>query len=310
MDKILIGIMLIVVLILLETLLEQIYMKSHRYKLSLGGAYNLKNVPSNIEICNIGSGPALYGITYAECTMNGFNFGTSPQSYKYGFKILNNFKDNILDNAMVIITICPLSFGNNLACEEIGYSDKFYGILQPEDIDGYTRRRKLLNQHPILLRIFEKCKNKCEKNKVKNTTKNEPRLISRWKNQFLLENLVDPTQSINHEKAFEDKVKVIQEGIELCNNNHWRPIFVIPPISPLTKQYISQEFLEKFLYDNLLNIQKKYPKVLLLDYYNDARFDTVLFKGDICMNDIGKRKFSEILFSDIKLQYEESREYE
>lgn len=64
-----------ILLIIIEFVLEKKYMQTDEYKRSLGGAAKLKNVPHNIEICNVGSGPSLYGISYEYTDKNGFNFG-------------------------------------------------------------------------------------------------------------------------------------------------------------------------------------------------------------------------------------------
>ena len=47
-----------ILLIIIEFVLEKKYMQTDEYKRSLGGAAKLKNVPHNIEICNVGSGPS------------------------------------------------------------------------------------------------------------------------------------------------------------------------------------------------------------------------------------------------------------
>ena len=55
------------ILILLEEIIEIYYRKSESYQQTLGGVERFFDVPYGIDICNIGSGPGLYAISYDNC---------------------------------------------------------------------------------------------------------------------------------------------------------------------------------------------------------------------------------------------------
>jgi hypothetical protein len=289
----------------LENILEIVYKSTDRYKGTLGGADRfIKDVPTNLEIVNIGSGPGLYAISYEKCWKKGFNFSTAPQSYKYGFRILRRFKDNLCENCIIIIIImCPLSFGNNTEHQKKGYSDKFYGILDREDIDGYSPLRAFYLRHPLWKKIYFKIKahlNHSNFMEGKNWEAGIPSVVSCWKEEFNLENLTDATQADAHRESFKEKSKILSDGIQFCKEQSWRPIMVIPPVPDNIRRYISRDFIDRFVYDNLTEVGNVHKDVRLLDYYSDERFTNDLYSSDVFMNKKGNEKFSKILFADIK----------
>lgn len=289
--------------IILEQCLELIYRHTNRYRISQGGTENFrKGVPSELEIVNIGSGPGLYAISYEYSNNSGFNLSTAPQSYKYGFRLLKRYKDHIKNGAIIIIIImCPLSFAWVRGTDKPGYSDKFYGILPKEDIDQYTRGREFaLKWFPLLTKVVSKIQTMNIKQITKKANKDELPIVVHWKDECKLQDLKNPRQAKEHKRAFMEKVQIIKNGIDFCLENNWRPIFVIPPVPRLTKKFISDEFVNVFVRQNLQKIRLEYPDIPLLDYYVDDRFTDDMFQDDIFMNKKGQAIFSQILFKDVQ----------
>lgn len=296
-------ILCVILLIILEGILEKKYMQTEKYKKSLGGASKLCNVPKNIEICNVGSGPSLYGISYEYTDKNGFNFGTAPQNFEYGYKLLKHFRTNIKEGAIIIIIICPMSFGNNMECNRKDYSDKFYGILSPNEIVGYSCKRKIKLCHPLLVKVINKIKNKFKtKNEIYHNDKlkdSETSIVRVWKEEFGLKDLNEYEYSAEHEKAAKSKVDILNNEIKFCYQNKWKPVVVIPPVPNKTRKNIGKNFLDNFLYVNLDILKEKQPLIQVYDYYADSRFTDNLFSNDIFLNEEGQAEFSKILFNDI-----------
>ena len=298
--------LVLVLLLVVEQCMEMLYKRTNFYKNSLGGAYRFrKNVPYNLEIVNIGSGPGLYAITYENCYKKGFNFSTAPQSYKYGFRLLKRFREHIKENAIIIIIImCPLSFARVQGTDKPGFSNKFYGVLPGNEIDGYTRTREfMLKWFPFLIRVLGKIKTTIRKTNDRNKEKDyndDLPIVACWKKECHLSDLKDPDQAGEHEAVFREKIQIVKDGIDFCIENKWNPVFVIPPVPGLTREHISAEFLEGFAYQNLRSVQETYPHFPLLDYYADERFTAEMFQDDIFMNKKGQKEFSQILFEDLQ----------
>ncbi|MBQ7216064.1 MAG: hypothetical protein IJS39_08785 [Synergistaceae bacterium] len=294
------------VLLLLEQTAELLYRNSSRYKNSRSGYEHIHGkIPDGLEIVNVGSGPGLHAIDYAYSSRKGFNFATAPQNFLNGFRLLKRFSSNIRPHAVVMIVIMsPLSFGRNNDYNSPGYSDKFYGVLPPSDIDGYSPLRALLLKHfPLMRRILAKIRSKFSRPgqsapKLSHPD-NEPGLITTWKREFDLQNLTDPSQAHAHRQVFAEKIALLSEEIDYCKAHQWHPVFVIPPVPAKSRKFISNEFVKAFVYDNLQVLAEKYPDVKILDYFADERMTPEMFSGDIFVNSEGRKTFSRILFADI-----------
>ncbi len=305
----LIAIIIVFGTIVLYEFCEFLCCHSKRYKSALGGADRLKHVPCDLDICNIGSGPGLYAISYEKCPLNGFNFSTAPQNYENGFKLLKRFQEKINDNAIIIIIImCPLSFGKNGDYDSEGYMDKFYGVLPKNEIKNYSFKRLWIVKHPLMMwclsfvkKTFVKAKRKKEESSPSQLITTEPGVVKGWKKEFNLADLKDPTQVYSHQEAFKEKITILENGINFCLKKTWKPVFVIPPVPEKTRQYISKEFANEFVYKNLEALQRSHPDVRTLDYFCDERFTQDCFSGDIFANEKGRELFSKILFKDLGL---------
>lgn len=292
----------VVICVAIEYIAEKIYMQTARYISTLGGADKFFDVPYGLEICNVGSGPAHYGIDYKFCKKKGFNFSTAPQNFYYGYKLLQHFSSHINENAIIIIIImCPMSFGCNQDTERKGYSDKFYGILNKSDIIGYSLKRNILLQHPLIIRLYSKFKAKLKKKSIKNNNV-APTVTQVWAKEFNLNDLKDETQATMHIDSFKEKTQLLREEITYCLKHKWNPVFVTPPIPEVTRKEISEEFIRKFSTNNIDALVSEFG-IQYLNYYDDKRFDNTCFLNDIFVNEKGRSLFSKILFNDIMKFY-------
>lgn len=295
-------VLIIISLVLLEELIEILYRKTNKYKLDLGDAAKLLDVPDEIEICNVGSGPGVHAISYEGCRLKGFNFSTSPQNFWYGFQILKHFSKKIKKDAIIIVLIlCPMSFGNNSDVKRKNYSDRFYGILNKNEIFDYSIRRYFITRHIVLFKFVHKFAKKIKsilvrgkKVKVKNES-----VTDIWIREFNLKNLTDENQALDHKCTFFEKEQLILDELNYCEKMGWKPVLVIPPVPQETRNNISQEFKKHFFDENMEKILKKHP-VKLLDYYDDERIEQTMFLNDIFLNDKGKEFFSKLLFEDLQ----------
>lgn len=296
--------LIVAILIMVEETAEYFYKHTQRYKDSLGGAANFTGyIPDELEIVNNGSGPAYYGINYKYSGMNGFNFGTAPQSLRNGFRLLKLFHEKINPQAIVIIVVMHLSFGKNLHRLRKNYMDKFYGIFPPDDIEGYSFMRAIMLRHPFMKKVLGKIKHILVSDKplAESKKSDELPLVTGWKEEFALKDLKDASQAEAHRKAFAEDVQVLIDEIEYCKKNSWCTVLVVPPVPEITRKYISQEFVQAFLYDNIKAVQEKHPQVQLLSYYDDERFTDDMFRQNgIFANEKGQELFSRILFSDVR----------
>ena len=210
----------------------------------------------------------------------------------------------MLDKALAFFLYSLFFFNSDY--NSPGYSDKFYGILPPGDIDGYSRFRAFMLRHPLMFRVIRKIKHKLSHNGIhmrteaQNHKDNLPSTVRTWISEFNLKDLKDASQAKAHAEAFREKINVLSEEIEYCHAHQWHPVFVIPPIPEVTRSHISNEFIKAFTHENIKVLTDKYPDVKVLNYYDDSRITPEMFANDVFMNEKGRETFSGILFSDIE----------
>lgn len=284
-------------LLIIEEMCEFIYRKTNIYKQSREQTIRLKEIPYGLDVVNIGSGPAYYGIDYKYCSKKGYNLATAPQNFIYGYRLLKHNAGKIKENAVIIIIImAPMSFGHNMDIYSPDYSDKYYGVLDPKDIDGYSSKRRFLIYHPLAYKVFKKIKNKLKKKSMANV---KHTIVENWIAEFNLKDLKDAQQADNHKEMFKEKIDLLSEMIEFCCEKKWKPVLVTPPIPKETRDQVSDDFLEVFVYDNIALLQKRFKNLKYINYYSDSQFDSSCFRNDIFVNDKGKELFSNMLFSDV-----------
>lgn len=302
---------LIVILVILEESAEFFYKHTDSYKRRYlsGFAHLYSDIPDGLEIINLGSGPGLRGISYEYCRLKGYNFSTAPQNFENGFKLLKRFTNKIKSGAIIIILImCPMSFGRNKDKYSPSYSDKFYGLLAPSEIEGYSLFRAFKLGHPLLMRLLAKIRRRSSRQEQVNHVKADkqeaklPPVVSTWLREFELNNLTDPSQAKAHSLTFREKINVLEHEIEYCHVHNWKPVIVIPPIPETTRGYISSEFIKAFTLENIQALAKRFPDLRVLNYYDDTRITHDMFQDSIFLNAWGKEAFSKILFSDIDIE--------
>lgn len=326
-------VVLLFLLLIMEEAAEYFYKKTTIYSRSLKDVRKFKEgVPEGIEIANIGSGPGMYGITYENSKKKGFNFSTTPQSYKYGFRILDRYSDHLENGCIIIVIImAPLSFGDNNDYRSKSYSDKYYSFLEPDQIDNYSPVRAFLLRRPLLFlpakavrRLYGAalslncrrkkkavaCKMSADNTAGKSRKIFTPDMFEIWEREFDLKNLTDAGQADAHRQAFAEKVRILEQGIAFCRSKSWRPVLVILPIPPMTRACISQEFLQAFVYDNLSLLMQRIPGLTLFDYLEDDRITESMFQNDVFLNQEGRRFFSDILLRDVNGLWEKTHREE
>lgn len=292
------------VLIIAEELAEYAYKRTASYRASRAGYAHIHGeIPEGLETVSVGSGPVLYGISFEYCPRKGFNLATAPQNFINGFRLIKRFTPNIAPGATVIIVIMsPMSFGRNNDYNSPGYYDKFYGVLPPGDIPGYSRFRAFLIAHPLMLRAAGKLRRTVSRifSRAKSpVSKDIPGIIQTWTSEFGLDNLTDPSQAEAHRDAFNEKIGILSEEIVYCKARGWHPVLVIPPVPEKTRSHISPEFVKAFVGGNMEVLTRKFPDVRVLDYYEDSRFTPDMFSDGIFLSAKGREAFSRILFGEI-----------
>ena len=109
--QLLIGFFMVLLIIMILLLLNILFKNTNYYMNSIDQLQKIiKGVPDNLEIINLGSSYGKYAFCYDHIKIKGFNFAIKPQSLSYDFKILQQYRKNLNEGCIVLISLVPLVF--------------------------------------------------------------------------------------------------------------------------------------------------------------------------------------------------------
>lgn len=298
-------------------MLSYLYKKTNKYKARFLEAEKfVSGVPYHLQIGCFGSSYARFDFDFTDQMINGFNFGVFPQPLHYDAMLLRHYIDHFEKNAYVIFTFPALVFALDYY-ENDTTNYKYYKFLDKKEILNYSWKTKLFEidfpilRHPSYIkriwkddpeiynrRYWETQESLGDEAFAEQEAKNR---VEGWCSQFGLENLREPVVSEEIERTFDKNKRILLEMVELCETHSLRPVFLIPPVADCLKKYISKEFLQAFVYDNLYSVQR--DTVLVLDYYDVPEFgDYRLYSNADFMNGRGRRLFTKKVLQDLTEQ--------
>lgn len=123
--------------------------------------------------------------------------------------------------------------------------------------------------------------------------------INGWKKEFFIDDMNNDENVKHLEKNFYETKKILNNIIIFCKNNGYEPIIVIPPVSKILSEQISNKFMKKVLYDNIRFLKDK--QIPILNYWKDNRLnDYKLYINSDFLNEKGSKLFTKIVLEDIK----------
>lgn len=269
----------------------------------------------NLEVVNLGSTSAVRAFDYEGLQIKAANWALS-RNYLFGDKaILENYSSYLSEKgSTVIIPLCAFSA---LSGSYTYLDDRYYTILYPSSIPGFSKNRQMaiheLQTKPILrypvwqlyldLRKKLNAIFKRSRKSVLTTDgleRNAKQWVRDWMNEFSLKSLEAPLTLINQD-ACKDAVKLLKEIIAFCRERNHRPILVFPPMHEALASKFSRESRKALIYSIVEAVQDK--EIKFLDYMEDAEFahDASLFEDAYLMNAEGAKRFTRKLLKDLEL---------
>ncbi len=278
------------------------------------GIENFKNIPSELDIVNIGSGISDHDFDW-NCidSLRGYNLAISPEDFRYDARIIKNYGKYLKRNGFVIIVVCPLSFGKNEYLYEDYFSEKYIGILPKEEIDisaakyfWFKKIKFLYPLHTFIKKTIAYTKKRVKKLLIRNLNENERQVdktVRGWIHDSPgLKNLKDPKQAVAFKEIFNEKKKDLKCVVDNCLLLDLRPAILIPPISDELYRKMSMEFLKAFMYNNVKDeVDKGIP---LLDYLRDIDLkNDSNYSNGIFLNSESKKVFTKKVVIDVIAAY-------
>lgn len=270
---------------------------------------NFKNIPNNLDVANIGSGISYNDFVWdIDIDLKGHNFAICPEDFRYDARIIKKYGKHLKSGAVVIIVVCPLSFGKNEYLYEDFFSEKYVDLLPKEDVDVsklkyflFSKIKSLYSFHVILRKIPIYIKAKIRRLfKMSSNESSVDIIIKGWIHDSPgLSDLRNPNQAEKFVSVFEEKKADLRKVVDNCLVQNLVPVILIPPISDSLYSRMSPEFLKAFMYDNISEEVARGIKIL--DYLRDETFMVDSnYKNGLFLTEEKKVLFTKRVISDIK----------
>ena len=308
--------MIFVIFVSLFLLCNYFITKTNHYKNIYIQFDKFDGVPGKLDIVNIGSGPSYYNFKWdAIKGVRGYNLALAPEDFRYDFRVLERYIHNLKIGGVVVVVVCPLSFGENEYLEKAGFSEKYAKILSWNKVD-VSLFRYLVNKYFPLIRHIKHFASflsnesiidpYAKEDSIKNDEErknNADNIYKGWLSEnAYLKDMKDPSTSVYYKEVFNKRKKELKKIIDFIIECRMTPVIVIPPLSEYLREYFSKQFLREFFYNNIDFLYEK--NIMVLDYLEDDRFsDLSLYSNGIFLQNDNRDYFTKVVYDTIKERY-------
>ncbi len=276
-------IFLVIVPIIVLISLVILFYKTNFYQNIIMPIKGYSKMPDGIGMINLGSTYSMYAFNaYKELNLNGFNCALPHHSLEMDNVVLRNYSSKLSPGCIVAIAVsaCTCFYRYDINSD----SSLYYYILK-RSLIPYSSILKQVSSHApylrrpkVLLRFLK------DKVLVKDITDywdlsstaekedlNMKQLADCWIKMFGLKNLKSIDVGEQLMSIVEFNLNQIDQIIQYCILNNFRPVLVVPPISQKLYHFFSEEFYSFFLGEKLRRFQHDY-NIRVFDYHNDPIF--------------------------------------
>lgn len=295
-------------------MLNYLYKQTNYYKNQMIDTIDIKQSIKRrrrYEIAVIGSSQARYAIDLSQ--YNGINFASRPQTLSIDREVLVNHVDKIQTGGILVISLCIMDFfllKFKNSTDYLRYStliphNKFSQIGARWNYSTWVQAQMPLIYNPLNIRyVIKDVKAKDTLSIDHNLCDSESKLkidadywISLWEKEFTIKipNIEIPDRLL---KNIESNILNLKQLLATCRRNEIKPVIIIPPVTGILLSKFSNNFLNKYLYENIKNsISEEVPVLNYLD--NKDFYEVDLYMDSFFLNKKGRLKFTKRVLNDI-----------
>lgn len=271
----------------------------------------IKNVPENIQICNLGSSHGLFGFNYEDVCDEYvcFNFGQPSQTLSYDYRILQFYINNFDDGAIVLIPVSHFSLFGKPETEYDNFAalnKRYYKFLPDELIKEYDAKTDFFVNYapalaaddlPSLIKtLFLNNQDKGWANTISAEAVDD-NALNRYRT--FVESKLDANGNRRYNS---EEIDALYAIIRLCKEHNLTPVLVTTPYLSEYNNAVrgnDPEFYDDF-YGVLDEVTEKTGAVYL-DYSEDSRFSNEysMFMDVDHLNIYGSREFTNTIISEL-----------
>lgn len=288
-------------------LLNVAYKRTAHYNRAFEQVQKFKDVPEGLELINLGSNYAMYGLNYDGIIEKAFNFALGPQYLLYDYRVLLANAKKCSEGCVVLITFPPAVFCfDGSGCQD----EKYYFFLPAALLPNHSWLKRMKRVvFPLLFRPWDirfllerhKKMTPAQVTPMQSEAQCEDEAIKRvngWVDQFGLDDMVSDRFPQAVTQQFEKTTTIVSEMIDFCFDNAFNPVLVIPPVSQSLRRRLGEKFLKGALFDNLKRANTR--GVPVLDYLSDEDLAAhSLYMNSDFLNADGAKIFTSKVLEDL-----------
>ncbi len=303
MKKLLFKILIFISPVLIGIIIMELGLSS----IDNGYSFKKRNFEKNIrsiQVLNLGTSHADYGIDPDYFSLKGFNFANVGQPLYYDNKILQKYIDKMDSLKLVILPISNFAFGYDMSENQEYWRMYFYKRYYDIDNEGGRGFNLRTISYFALYGQKEslKCLLKGFKVNFAEGYKTNGCLVE--KNDTTSYNLKAISEAKGKERAvfvdagiktrnYSKNIEYLKSMIEMLRKRNIKVVIITTPVYKTYYDNINRKNYQD-MQDNIRSITQEYG-IKYYNYINDSRFSIMDFRDNDHLNPSGAAKFSKIL---------------
>ena len=308
MKRFLIKLIIFCVLTSILLILLNLRYVSTNYWKAENNVWKFNSVPDGIQLANLGSSHGAYGFLYDRFTKyKTFNFALDSQRYFWDYGILQQYSDNFVPGAVVLL---PISYFG-ITARPKNYNDvrpRYYRFLEKEYFDMWSLQEWIQYfKLPVLSAgtNLMKCIKDISPENIDIFNSRTTYMTEDELQEYCVKKHEHWTNPENEkgEEGYRQNLEEVCQLVKFCLDNGLQPVLVTTPITTVLNDiYEKDEDFFKTFYHFISDVQTQFPTVPYFDYSHDPEFSSnfELFADGDHLNVYGAREFTAHVVADLQ----------
>lgn len=259
-------------------------------------------LPKKLDMINLGSTYAFYDFSYEGAGLSGGNLANVPQYLDMDRILLKKYIKRVKLDGKVLIILPDFVFASPGGSYNRNVYFEALHIWEIPDfrvamlVESIWKAAKEPVTHSYR-KAEQKWKGYTASRKEKEMhAKNR---VADWEGKLLIPSVTSSEITEELSKRINDNMNVVCDMIDICRDRGAEPILLIPPVSEIMHDAVSEKCLDVYLREPVKKIIEQ-KQVRMFDYENEeALSDADLYLNSDCLNEKGREIFMKLVLRDV-----------
>lgn len=262
----------------------------------------LLTLQKRLDVINLGSTYAYYDFSYEETELAGGNLANVPQYLDMDWVLLRKYIKRVKANGKVFIVLPNFVFasGGGSYNRKVYYEALHFWEIKNFNIGLWMKCVWKAAKEPFThayRAAEEKWKGYVASSEEKK--RHAQKRVSDWEGKLGIPDVRTGQITDELKACIEKNKEIVFRMIKLCRERSVEPVLIVPPVSEIMKQCVSDECLEVYLRSPIRQIAEK-EGVRVYDYMNrEELWDEGLYLNSDCLNEKGRKVLMKLVLQDI-----------